>query len=61
MSLVSKDNILSPSFETMEVIYLVFGDFAVNTMASGTNTKVTKEEVLKTYMSPSDETHPRTS
>ena len=48
VSLVSKDNILSPSFETMEVIYLIFGDFNVDTMASCTNTKVTKEEVLKT-------------
>ena len=48
MSLVSKDNILSPSFETMKVINYFFGDFYVDTMASGINTKVTKEEVLKT-------------
>ena len=46
MSLVSKDNILSPSFETIEVIYLIFGDFDVDT--TGTNNKVTKEELRKT-------------
>ena len=32
---------------TMEVINFFFGDFDMDTMASGTNTKVTKEEVLK--------------
>ena len=46
VSLVSKDNTYSPSFETMEIINFFFGDFDVDTMASGTNSKVTKEKIL---------------
>ena len=44
VSLVSKDNTLSHSFETMEIINFSFGDFDVDTMASSTNNKVTKEK-----------------
>ena len=47
VSLVSKDTTLPPSFATMEIINFFFGDFDVDTMASGTNTKVTKAEVIK--------------
>ena len=36
VSLISKDNTLTPSFETMEIINFFFGDFDVDTMASGT-------------------------
>ena len=48
MILVFQDNILFPSYQTMDTIILTFGDFDVDTMASGINTKATKEEVLKT-------------
>ena len=40
MILVFQDNILFPSYQTMETIFLTFGDFDVDTMASATNTKV---------------------
>ena len=44
VSLVSKDNTLSHSFETMEIINFFFCDFDVDPMASSTNNKVTKEK-----------------
>ena len=40
MTLGSQDNILFPSYQTMETIILTFGDFDVDTMASASNTKV---------------------
>ena len=40
MILVFQDNILFPSYQTMDTIILTFGDFDVDTMASATNTKV---------------------
>ena len=47
VTLVSQDNIMFPSYQTMETIFLTFGDFNVDTMASGTNTKVNTRELSK--------------
>ena len=47
VNLVSQDNILFPSYQTMETIFLIFGDFDVDTMASATNTKVNTRELSK--------------
>ena len=44
VTFVSQDNTLLPSYQTMETIFLTFGDFDVDTMASATNTKVNTRE-----------------
>ena len=47
VTLVSQDNILIPSYQTMETIFLTFRDFNVDTMASATNTNVNTREFNK--------------
>ena len=47
VTLISQDDILFPSYQTMETIFLTFGDFDVDTKASGTNTKVNTRELSK--------------
>ena len=47
MILVFQDNILFPSYQTMDTIILTFGDFDVDTMASATNTKVNTRKLSK--------------
>ena len=47
VTLVSQDNILLPSYQTMETIFLTFRDFDVDTIASATSTKVNTREFSK--------------
>ena len=46
VTIVSHDNILLPSYQTMETIFLTYGDFDVDTMASATNTKVNTRDFI---------------
>ena len=47
VTLVSQDDILLPSYQTMETIFLTLGDSDVDTMTSATNTKVNTREFSK--------------
>ena len=47
VTLVSQDNILLPSYQTMETIFLTLGDSDVDTMTSATNTKVNTRKLSK--------------
>ena len=47
VTLVSQDNILPPSYQTVETIFLAYGDFDMDTIASATNTKVNMRQLSK--------------
>ena len=47
VTLVTQDNILLPSYQTMDTILCTYRDFDVDTIASATNTKVNTSDFME--------------